>query len=59
MSFRYVFLGRYCCFVAVVIAFPFDNDFLWNYFCLIIVKKKMIKLVDMIFMLDGYILKIR
>ena len=38
MSYRYVFLGRYCCFVAVVIAFPLDDDFLWNCFCLIIVN---------------------
>ena len=38
MSYRYVFLGRYCCFVAVVIAFPLDDDFLWNYFCWIIVN---------------------
>ena len=45
------------CFVVVVIAFPFNNDFLWNYFCLIIVKK-IIELVDMIFMLGGNILKI-
>ena len=45
------------CFVVVVIVFPFDNDFLSNHSCLIIVEK-MIELVDMIFTLDSNILKI-